>query len=388
MHAVSHLTKDISASARVDETNAGDEFIVWLTSRGGKMDAVEIKVLDGMRGLVATRDIAQGESIVEIPLGASVDISDTRNDRDDKDPSGPALQFLKLYQESSEDFKPYFDLLPDLQSDDMERMPDFYSDEELKMLQCPLVVEKTHKRHQLCASRASELSLDLQTVKWALCTVAQRAFSVVSPVDGLLRLLLPGVDLFNHDAHAQHRLRVRWTLQGPVDALFTVVAGSNIKQGEEVRICYGGSPFRPDGCGGDCHGDVALTNLQYLQRYGFVDDCFGTTMVDGKWLVKDDAAAVRDALAHTSLEVDEQLLSDSSLSAASRTAVLFRRHLKRALRAQQEADAQAAKAAALKTAAERKADEEAKQRAKDEADQKAANALEAQKQLIKAVAGE
>lgn len=25
----------------------------------------------------------------------------------------------------------------------------------------------------------------------------------------------------------------------------------------QIRICYGGSPFRPDGCGGDCIGDMA-----------------------------------------------------------------------------------------------------------------------------------
>ena len=24
----------------------------------------------------------------------------------------------------------------------------------------------------------------------------------------------------------------------------------------QIRICYGGSPFRPDGCGGDCIGDM------------------------------------------------------------------------------------------------------------------------------------
>eukprot|EP00438_Fugacium_kawagutii_P004032 Skav219280 [mRNA] locus=scaffold2157:70708:79133:- [translate_table: standard] len=51
-------------------------------------------------------------------------------------------------------------------------------------------------------------SLETDSVKWALCTVAQRAFSLVSPIDGLLRLLL------------QHTMKVRWNLEGYVDAVF------------------------------------------------------------------------------------------------------------------------------------------------------------------------
>lgn len=327
-----------SGSHTCSREEAWANFVLWLNKKGGKMEAVEIKSIDGMRGLFAIRDIPVGEPIVEIPLGATIDITETRDDWDDKNPSGPALKLLKLYQKNADDLRPYLNILPDLASDDMTRMPDFYTETELEMLQCPLVAEQTRKRQHLCAGRAQELSLDLPSVKWALCTVAQRAFSVVSPVDGLLKLLLPGIDLLNHDAYAQHRWHVSWTLDGLADARFTVVAGSQIRKGEEVRICYGGSPFPPDG--GDIDDDdldVALTNQEYLQRYGFADTCFGNKIVDGKWLVKDEAAVVRDALARTSLEEDEQLLSDSSLSAASRTAVLFRQHLKRALQLQQKA---------------------------------------------------
>eukprot|EP00933_Yihiella_yeosuensis_P050809 TRINITY_DN48607_c0_g1_i2.p1 TRINITY_DN48607_c0_g1~~TRINITY_DN48607_c0_g1_i2.p1 ORF type:complete len:494 (+),score=123.55 TRINITY_DN48607_c0_g1_i2:124-1605(+) len=360
----------------------------WLAARGGNMESVEIKMVDGLRGLVATRDIAEDETIVEIPLTASLDISDPS--RSAKDPSWPALRLLELASEDSDELKPYFDLLPDASSSEMAGLPDYYTDAELQMLQCPLVVKKTQLRRELCEKRASEHSLDKDRVQWALCTSAQRAFSVMSPVDGLLRLLLPGIDLFNHDAHAQHRMKVRWDLEGYVTANFRVVAGSPIKKGEEVRICYGGSPFRPDGCGGDCAGDVALTNLQYLQRYGFVDECFGTTMVDGKWLVGkgDEATGVSEALSQTKQEEDEELLSDRSLSVAARTAVQFRLHLKRALLAQQQADAKAAETEAKKSDAQRKAEREAQEKEKQEADAKAANAAEAQRQIMKAFSGE
>ena len=43
----------------------------------------------------------------------------------------------------------------------------------------------------------------------------------------------------------------------------------------QIRICYGGSPFRPDGCGGDCVGDMVggssgttskIANLQLIRK--------------------------------------------------------------------------------------------------------------------------
>lgn len=335
--------------------------------------------------MVAARDLAEGESIIEIPIEASVDITDPKAE---KDPSAIALHFLKLYRENPEELQPYFDMLPLPQSDDMETMPDFFSDEELQLLQCPPVVQKTQLRRELCTRRAAEVELPEEEVRWALCTVAQRAFSVMSPVDGLLRLMLPGIDMINHDAHAPHRMKVRWNLESYVTAVFTVIAGSPIKKGEEIRICYGGSPFRPDGCGGDCTGDIALTNVQYLQRYGFVDQCFGTTMVDGKWLVSDEAAGIPEALAQTSLQEDEAMLAAENTSAAVRTAVRFRAHLKRALGAQREADARAASAQEAKSEAEKAADEAAQKREEEEARAKEANAEEAKKQLMQAISEE
>jgi len=375
--SVGSEAKDISNAFEEDKWQ---RFSEWMAARGAKMEKVKIADVNGMRGLVAAQDIAENESIVEIPLGASVDITDPRNE---KDPSLNALALLRLLDDA--DLSPYIDLLPGRDSPDILRMPDFYSDEELQMLQCPEVIQKTRRRRELCARAAGESSLETDSVKWALCTVAQRAFSLVSPVDGLLRLLLPGIDLFNHDAHAQHTMKVRWNLEGYVDAVFKVIAGSPIKKGEEIRICYGGSPFRPDGCGGDCVGDMALTNAQYLMRYGFVDGCMGTTMVDGKWLVKTEADSIRESLAETSVAEDDEMLSDSSLPLSAQTALQFRRHLKIALKAQQEADAMAAKAEAAKSEEQKQAEAAAKAKAEEEAKIKEANAAEARKQLLEAL---
>lgn len=326
-------------------------FAEWITARGGDVSGVAFcPDGDGVaaRGLVALRDIAEGESIIEIPIGASVELADAKSE---KDPSVAATKLLTLYNgepHESGDLRPYFDLLPTASSLELASMPDFFDEKELRMLQCPEVATKTQRRQQLCAQRASENGVSVEEMTWALCTVAQRCFTVVSPFDGLLRLLLPGIDFFNHDADARHHLKVKWTLHGLTDGLFKVVAGSQIKAGEEICICYGGNPYRPDGCGGDCEGDVAWTNKQYIQRYGFVDKSLGTTMVDGKWLVTDDAAEVRSALEQSSLEDDEALLADVSLSTPARVALDFRCHLKRALAAQRAGDAALAQAKAAK----------------------------------------
>merc|ERR1712226_940222 len=137
---------------------------------------------------------------------------------------------------------------------------------------------KTKRRQALCAQRATENSLEERAVRWAWCTVAQRSFTVESPYEGVLRVLLPGIDLFNHCAESRHKFRASWQLQGESDGTFKVVAGEPIKQGEEVTVCYGGDPYRPEGCGGDCTGDVAWTNDQYVQRYGMIDPSIGTMM--------------------------------------------------------------------------------------------------------------
>eukprot|EP00913_Durusdinium_trenchii_P006982 g6567.t1 len=330
-HPAFEVQDDVLAPAEVAQPTrrhaAGDDMPIPSSSK--ESEKVKIADVNGMRGLVATQDIAENESIVEVPLGASIDISDPTTDG-------------------------------------------FFG-----------VIQKTLRRRELCARRAQESSLQEGSVKWALCTVAQRAFSLVSPIDGLLRLMLPGIDLFNHDAHALHTMKVRWNLDGYVDAVFKVIAGSPIKKGEEVRICYGGSPFRPDGCGGDCVGDLALTNAQYLMR----------------WLVKDESESIRESLAKTTVQEDDELLS-SSLPLSAQTALEFRRHLKVALKAQQEADALAAKAEAAKSEEKRfldprdtddprddqkRAEAEAKEQAEKEAELKEANAAEARKQLLEAL---
>jgi len=314
-------------------------FAEWATARGANLASVTESYASGMRGLVATRDIEEGESIVEVPIGASVELADANSQ---KDPSAAALALLRadvIGEDVSGDLRPYLATFPRADSLDIMTMPDFFTDAELAMLQCPLVAEKTQKRQALCRKRAAENGFSETDLKWALCTVAQRSTTWLSPVDGFLRLLLPGVDFFNHEIDSPHAMKVRWQMEGHFNGVFKLVAGAPIKAGEEIYLSYGGNPWRAEGCGGDCAGDVAWNNLAYLQRYGFVETSLGTTMVDGKWLVSEEAASTRKALEATSIEEDEAMLSDESWSPAARVAISFRLHLKRALSAQLASEA-------------------------------------------------
>jgi len=331
----------VDDGAQDDDEAAWESFSSWITARGGDVRSVRLGRTNGIRGLIAERDIAAKEPIIEIPLNAAIRLS---GKQEGMDPSKPALKLLELLSsDGAEALKPYTSLIPPAGSPDLATMPDFFTPEELDSLQCPPVASKTQKRRQLIATRAAENGVKAQDLTWALCTVAQRSFTVDSPLDGLLRLLLPGIDLFNHDIDATNGLKVRWNMHGVFDGLFKVVASKPIKKGQEVCISYGGSPYREEGCGGECHGDIAWTNEQYLQRYGFVDESIGSLMVDGKWLVSDDAAAVRQALEQTTQDEDEELLKDDGLNPASRTALNFRLHLKRALAAQRAVEAVEAK---------------------------------------------
>ncbi|CAK9099764.1 5 bisphosphate carboxylase/oxygenase large subunit N-methyltransferase [Durusdinium trenchii] len=110
-----------------------------------------------------------------------------------------------------------------------------------------------------------------------------------------------------------------------------------------------------------------------------------------RWLVKDESESIRESLvehlanlAKTTVQEDDELLS-SSLPLSAQTALEFRRHLKVALKAQQEADALAAKAEAAKSEEQKRAEAEAKEQAEKEAELKEANAAEARKQLLEAL---
>eukprot|EP00978_Attheya_sp_CCMP212_P036765 scaffold169233_cov42-Attheya_sp.AAC.1 len=118
----------------------------------------DIDIGISLRGVVALKDIAQGEVLLDIPYEMSLNLG-----REGNDPTVPAFSFLnhsygpwlqeQLQQQqssTSSSYNAYFDQLPGPPAScalaDCLGSTDFFSDEALEALQSPLIVEETLER--------------------------------------------------------------------------------------------------------------------------------------------------------------------------------------------------------------------------------------------------
>ena len=229
-----------------------------------------------LRGVIALRDIAKGETIIEIPYEMALDLG-----RESADPTLPATTLLQKYctWKSGNDGPPgdkdrgdYFAMLPSYLSEDCLGSTDFFSDGALDMLQSPLVVEETLLRRELVQLRyerdvepMSQISSNLYRwdeneiatqshLQWASWIITSRVLTVQgSPdSDSAYRLLIPLIDMCNHDRDSPHILTGRAMPGG----LLKVVARVGIKAGEAINIGYGGG---------------VEGNDRFIQDYGFLD---------------------------------------------------------------------------------------------------------------------
>jgi hypothetical protein len=131
-------------------------------------------------------------------------------------------------------------------------------------LQTPMVVAETLKRRQRTQARFVPLKDDFKWIdgtplteehlQWAVWLITSRVLTVQGDAEegNSYRLLIPCLDMCNHDRQSPHVLTGRAVPGGELK----VVAGANVKAGEQINICYGG------GMAG---------NDRFLQDYGFID---------------------------------------------------------------------------------------------------------------------
>ncbi|KAL7529600.1 hypothetical protein ACHAXR_003044 [Thalassiosira sp. AJA248-18] len=234
-----------------------------------------------LRGVIALRDIPKGEPIIEIPYEMALDLG-----RENADPTLPATTLLQKYctWKSDSDGPPgdkakgdYFAMLPPYMSDDCLGSTDFFSDGAMEMLQSPMVVEETMLRRELVQARyerdvqpMAQMSSNLYRwessedsnnnvatqnhLQWASWIITSRVLTVQgSPESSTAnRLLIPLIDMCNHDRDSPHVLTGRAMPGG----MLKVVAGADIKSGDAINIGYGGS---------------VEGNDRFIQDYGFLD---------------------------------------------------------------------------------------------------------------------
>ena len=303
-----------------------------------------------LRGVVAMRDLKKGENIIRIPYEVAVNLG-----QEGGDPTLPALDLLKDYcqvigkDSTSNDAtnnkrKSYYEMLPPFRGDDCLGSTDFFSDEALEALQAPLVVEETRKRRERSKQRFEQdianndnfpawidgTPVTEEHLQWAVWLITSRVLTVQGDAEEgkSYRLLIPFLDMCNHDRNSPHVLSGRAVPGGELK----VVAGAAVKAGEQINICYGGG---------------VAGNDRFLQDYGFLDSDRGAYDLvaqqllgkrrlmegasAGKTITEADREATLKKLRSTTMEEDAASLESSTTDGGVRSAIEFRLAVKRAL---------------------------------------------------------
>ena len=207
-----------------------------LTSAGANLDRVAIADFDGLRGVMALVDLKKGDKIVSIPGPSAVNLGAQSVD--------PVLAAVSLLEAAERDAaagrrQAYWRLLPPPDAADL-CTPDFFSDEELAMLQWPPVAAEVRERAEamraaLAATPAPSALAEasnadaLRQLRWATFLVLSRVLTVQSPTGGAVKLLIPFLDMFNHRADCKHYLT------GRTDGELRVVAGEAVEAGQQAH---------------------------------------------------------------------------------------------------------------------------------------------------------
>jgi hypothetical protein len=303
---------------------------------------------DGMklRGIVALKDMKKGDVMIRIPYSLAVNLG-----QEGVDPTGPGVALLRDYCETlgkegastTSEKRAYFEMLPPFRGDDCLGTTDFFSGEALQALQNPLVVEETIKRREKCCERFSMdiddsfpkwidgTSVTEEHLRWAVWLITSRVLTVQGDAEEekSYRLLIPFLDMCNHDRSSPHVLTGRAVPGGELK----VVAGAIVKEGDQINICYGGGQAGND---------------RFLQDYGFLDtssDDTGYNMVAqqilgkrrilegvgaGGLMMEADVERTMEQLRSSTMPLDEKLLGTET-DPTIRAAIQYRLGVKKAL---------------------------------------------------------
>jgi hypothetical protein len=137
------------------------DFMEWVTSSGGKVDAVRMASCGGgLRGLKATRDLAKGEGIVRIPRSIVLDVARAeaspvsgvwrRGGAPDDLPRYTKIALALLCEQrrgAASKLGPYLELLPSTAEFVQDGGPAaMWSDDELALTECGKLIDAARRR--------------------------------------------------------------------------------------------------------------------------------------------------------------------------------------------------------------------------------------------------
>ena len=294
------------------------QFLKANKAKGVDQGVVEIGSQDdGRRGLFATTNIKKDQIICMVPSDFALALSDPALKGEDAPTfAHGGLNFLKMYKnnpQACQVWAPYLDTLPTRDSPYFDPTPDFYSEEEIDLLEFPRLINNIRKRKKDIQDLATENGMDFDELQFATWLVSSRAFNVqvaeedekkVEPTydergqvitkagaaSKSIRVLVPFIDMANHDSMSPN---CRFTIIDPEkdDAWFALEANRNIPAGKEIRIAYRGGIY---------------SSVELLLNYGFFDP---ENKVDTVMLRKggDDCISNLDGWT-TTLEEDQKML--------------------------------------------------------------------------------
>ena len=297
-----------------------------------------------LRGVVALKDMKKGDVLIRIPYELAINLG-----LEGVDPTGLGKDLLQMYcdtlngeDDGTADRSPYFRMLPEFMGDDCRGSTDFFSEEAMHALQAPLVVEETQQRRERVKKRferdvVSDADFPKWTdgseiteehLRWAVWLITSRVLTVQGAAEDnrYFRLLIPFLDMCNHDRASPHVLTGRAVAGGELK----VVAGAPVAAGEQINIGYGGG---------------VAGNDRFLQDYGFLDSEAAFNMVAlqilgkrrvvegviaGRTMPASDREAAIESLQRTTVDEDKAMLLEET-SSDMKAALQYRIGVKEAL---------------------------------------------------------
>eukprot|EP00588_Corethron_pennatum_P015846 CAMPEP_0194279568 /NCGR_PEP_ID=MMETSP0169-20130528/14005_1 /TAXON_ID=218684 /ORGANISM="Corethron pennatum, Strain L29A3" /LENGTH=364 /DNA_ID=CAMNT_0039024013 /DNA_START=65 /DNA_END=1155 /DNA_ORIENTATION=- len=330
------FAKSIAPVAEHVPESASD-LIDFLKAQGSKGIGSGVEVgrsIDStIRGLYATKDFKKDQILCRIPSDCALALSDPSEAGDGGSISAAlgGLNFLKFYVKNPQAamlWAPYLGSLPTQGSSDFDATPDFFSEEEVRELEFPRLINSVAGRLAEIRELAGEAQISVDDLHFAAWLVSSRSYriaidagddvdlddgvrSTVSKPKRYLRVMLPFIDLANHSSDGAN-CEMHIVDPEKDDAWFTIRALRPIRAGKEIKLCY---------------GTGVESSVELLANYGFVQT---DNKIDPLMLKKggDDCITSIGGW-KTTLEGDEALLATGDLSDNMKKVLEFRCRLKR-----------------------------------------------------------